>query len=506
MKVLWTVVLVGSGLLGAVWMSACGPAALPPATSQGAQNRNMALVGYDDLQARSAYDPTIHQQGTRWIAYVGHHGGGALNALNGKEEQNGTSILDVTDPKEPRYLAHIPGEPRQNVPGESGGAQMVRVCDGSALPHADRGKVYLLRSLGMSAHEVWDVTDPARPALVSTVVSGLRDTHKSFWECDTGIAYVVAGAPGWRAKRMTLVYDLSDPAKPVFIRSFGLPGQQPGATGPVPTDLHGMISTGTNGNRIYFGYGTGGNGIVQIVDRDKLLHGPTEPTDANLLYPQVARLDLPPDRGAHTTFPLLGMNLPEFAKQKPATSAAAAGVDPMHADPNAAPVASQARRNFIVAVGETIGNECLENRQMVSVLDITTESRPYGISSWTVPEASGKFCDQGGRFGTHSSSENMTPIYYGRVMFIAHFNAGVRALDVHDPFQLKEIGYYIPAVTDKTDKRCVGEGANERCKVAIQTNNAEVDDRGYIYIVDRANTGMHILELTGSARQVANLP
>ena len=49
-------------------------------------------------------------------------------------------------------------------------------------------------------------------------------------------------------------------------------------------------------------------------------------------------------------------------------------------------------------------------------------------------------------------------------------------------------------------------GANERCKVAIQTNNVEVDDRGYIYIVDRANTGMHILELSGSARKLANLP
>ena len=28
----------------------------------------------------------------------------------------------------------------------------------------------------------------------------------------------------------------------------------------------------------------------------------------------------------------------------------------------------------------------------------------------------------------------------------------------------------------------------------IQTNNLEVDDRGYIYAVDRANTGMHIIE------------
>jgi hypothetical protein len=44
----------------------------------------------------------------------------------------------------------------------------------------------------------------------------------------------------------------------------------------------------------------------------------------------------------------------------------------------------------------------------------------------------------------------------------------------------------------------------ESCKVAIQTNNVEVDDRGYIYIVDRANTGLHILELTGAAREVAD--
>jgi len=42
--------------------------------------------------------------------------------------------------------------------------------------------------------------------------------------------------------------------------------------------------------------------------------------------------------------------------------------------------------------------------------------------------------------------------------------------------------------------------------VARQTNNVEVDDRGYIYIVDRANTGLHILELAGAARRVANFP
>jgi hypothetical protein len=157
-------------------------------------------------------------------------------------------------------------------------------------------------------------------------------------------------------------------------------------------------------------------------------------------------------------------------------------------------------KDFITVIGETTPNECQESRQMARIMDITDESKPMGVSTWTVPEDSGNFCTAGGRFGTHSSNENFTPIYYNRVLFIAHFNAGVRAVDIRDPYRPKEIGYYIPAVTATTDKRCVADV----CKVAIQTNNVEVDDRGYIYAVDRANTGMHILELTGEARQAAD--
>ena len=483
----------------ALAISICLSAAAQP---QKEEKSNMQLVGYSDLQARSAYQPTIHHQGQRWIAYIGHHGGSQPNPLTGMQESNGTSLVDVTDPAHPRYLAHIPGEPEKGTNAESGGAQMVRVCDGSALPHADKSKVYLLRTFGGSAHEIWDVTDPSKPSRLTVVVSGLVDTHKSWWECDTGIAYLVSGVPGWRVRRMTQIYDLSDPAHPVFIRNFGLPGQQPGSTGPAPTELHGAMSMGRDRNRVYFGYGTNSNGIMQIVDRDKLLNGPKDATDANLLYPQISRIDLPPDAGSHSAYPLLGMDLSEFAKQKPGVPPAAAGVE--HGDVGATGRTSQAQRDFVLSVGETLANECLEDREMVRVIDITDELRPFGVATWTVPEASGNFCERGGRFGTHSINENFTPIYYRRIVFIAHFNAGVRALDVRDPFHPKEIAYFIPAVTDKTDKRCVGTGAEQHCKVAIQTNNVEVDDRGYIYIVDRANTGMHILELTGAARRLAN--
>src|SRR2546422_5410181 len=136
----------------------------------------------------------------------------------------------------------------------------------------------------------------------------------------------------------------------------------------VPTDLHGPIPTGPKGNRVYFGYGTGGNGILQIVDRNKLLNGPKDPTDANLLYPQIVRVDLPADAGAHTAFPMLGITLPEFANQKlrPGT-AAAAGIEHDHDD--AKPERTQAGRDFIAVVGESLANECFENRQMVRMVD-----------------------------------------------------------------------------------------------------------------------------------------
>jgi hypothetical protein len=477
--------------------------AQPPAPAQLREEKlNMELVGFHDLDGRSAYQPTIVQQGNRWIAYVGHHGGSAVSPLNGQNEQNGTLIIDVTDPKTPKTLAHIPGESTPQGQGE--GAQMTRICAGATLPRADRSKTYLLRSFGATAHEMWDVTDPARPVRMSVIVDGLSDTHKSFWECNTGIAYLVGGAPGWRANRMTMIYDLSDPAKPVFIRHYGIHGQQPGTTGPEPTDLHGPISLGPNSNRIYFGHGTGNNGIVQIVDREKLLNGPKEPTEANLAYPVIAQVNLPPDKGAHTAFPLIGMELGEFAKQRPRGGGAA--IQDAHAMGGPLPEPSQSRRHFIAVVGETTGNMCLENRQMVWMMDITTETRPFGVSTFNVLESNpnGNFCERGGRFGAHSVQENMTPHYYRRILFLTFFNAGVRAIDIRDPLNMKEIGYYIPAATSKTWPVCANTPTGQQCKTVIQTNNVEVDGRGYVYIVDRARTGMHILQLTGPARQVAN--
>ena len=397
----WRAPLLGALILAAV-------------TVEAAEQRNMRLVGMDDLQARSAYQPVIHyqqsgQQNRRWIAYVGHHGGKRMNPLTGQVELNGTSIVDVTDPKQPRYLHHIPGAEGE---AEAGGAAMVRVCDGKMLPSGAREKTYLLRTLGNLAHEVWDVTDPARPARLVTVLDGLKSTHKNWWECDTGIAYLVSdGAPGgWRTNRMTKIYDLSDPAKPRFIRDFGLVGQEPGSTGTAPEGVHGPIAWK---NRVYFAYGTGAKGVLQIVDREKLLVGNPQaaarfaPTPENLLYPQIGRLDMSPAWGGHTSFPVLGVPVPHWAPSVPGRT-----------------------RDFVLLVSESLRNECQEIRQLSFMVDVTTERIPYSVATFEVPDATGDFCRRGGRFGPHSSNESFTPVYYGRLVFIAYFNAGVRAVDI----------------------------------------------------------------------------
>ena len=445
---------------------------------------NTRLVGMNALQARSAYQPLPVRQGERRIVYVGHHAGEALNPLTGAVEPNGTSVVDVTDPAVPVYLAHIPAT------GGASGAQMVQVCASDRLPQADAGRYYLLRSNGNRSHEVWDVTDPASPAFLQTVAemgrtpSGEQHTHKNWWECDTGVAYLAGTVDGWRAPRILQIFDLADPDAPRRIRDFSLPGVQPDASGPIPggSGVHEAVRLG---NRVYLAYGTSANGAVQIVDRERLLNGdpdaaaPLGASPAGLAYPQIGRIDLPSYWGGHTAMPLLDVEIADYAGNR-----------------------DNATRDFLFVVSESTANACQETRHVTLMLDITDEAHPVPIGTFQVPETSGGFCARGGRFGPHAPQWSMEPPFYGKLMAVSWFNAGVRVIDVRDPFNLAEVAYYIPATTERTDERCATIDGVETCQVAIQTNNVEVDDRGLIYLADRADTGLHIVELTGPAAAI----
>ena len=104
--------LAGVALAGSV-LAATPAVAQAPKIGEPAEANNIRLVGFNDLQARSSYQPTIHKQGDRYIAYVGHHGASydakPLNPINGTQEFNGTSIVDVTDPGQPKISRTSPG-------------------------------------------------------------------------------------------------------------------------------------------------------------------------------------------------------------------------------------------------------------------------------------------------------------------------------------------------------------------------------------------------------------
>src|SRR6185436_16373687 len=183
---------------------------------------------------------------------------------------------------------------------------------------------------------------------------GLRGTHKSWWECDTGIAYLVANKreEGWHGGNHLKIYDLSDPAKPVYIA-----------------------------------YGTGNDGVISIVDRKKLLtefKNPVSPTPEELLAPQVGFLTMSPDQGAHTTFPIYGVPIPGFQGHQ-----------------------ALRKRDLLLVVSEAArADNCGQNfpsaqltqgrpaPHLAFLLDITNEPTPWPLSTFRVQETQGgiDFC------------------------------------------------------------------------------------------------------------------
>ena len=500
--------------------------------SQSGEQKDMRRVGHSDLQGRPAYHPTfIKYPNGKVIAFVGTHGGSKPNPLKGGVvELNGTMIVDVTDPARPVEKFHIP------APASGAQTQSNRVCLGSDLPGGAAGHVYMMRNVqgsSASGYELWDVTDVSTPKPVAAV-RNLRATHKHWWECKTGIAYMPGSknaAPLWRTPQSMLIYDWKNPpaaaasgpipvpgdSYPHYIRTYGVVGAEPTGTGPIPNSLHGAISAFEHpqkamplaraagpedvvGNRIYAAWGVGDDGQLQIIDRKKLLpppHGtwnganPDSPARAELEAAQAGLMYMSPDQGGHTSFPVFGIAPKSYEG-----------------------FTEFLTRDIVLLASESTADRCQEAPHWSFIVDVTVENSktsPPGVARlsqnpwtgpmvlstmWLDPRAGEKFprgnyCTRGARFGVHSSEENFGNPFYPRVTFLAYFTGGVRAWDIREPQGPKEIAFYVPESNANTDPD------------GYMTNNLEVDNRGYIYAVDRNGAGLDILELHGRAKRIA---
>ena len=509
--------------------------------SQSGERKNINRLGHTDLQGRSSYQPNVIQYPDgRTILFAGLHntipvpaGGcpaGTLpNPLNGNAcEASGTMLIDVTDPANPVEKFHIPATP-------GGQSTMVRMCLGSVLPGGQAGKVYMLRGVqgGPSAgYEQWDVTNVSAPVRLKAL-TGLRSTHKDWWECNTGIAFMpgskdpaaFAGTPVWRQSQAMIIYDWSNPHNgqpPVYIRTFGLPGGQPTGTGAVPNSLHGPISAHEHprasqrlargasatddiiGNRIYAAWGVGDDGVMTIIDRKKLLPAayggtwvPATPTSADSpleseligpTSPTVGYYLMSPEQGGHTSRPYFTLQPASFVR-----------------------FSEFQTRDIVVMTSEATANtsngRCTDAPHVGFVVDVTVENSitappgtrvehdpyqgPMGLATLFVQPQFGEryprgnYCTRAVRFGTHSTEENMSNPYDSKLTAIAWFNGGVRIFDIREPYTPTQVAFYVSEANANTPNG------------AYMTNNVEIDNRGLIYVVDRNGAGMDILQLFG---------
>ena len=453
------------------------PAADP--LSDGAQN--VRLVGFNDLQGREALVVTTKSDPANgsWV-YVGHHESywddkPKLNPITRAMEWNGTSILDIADPSKPKLVWHIPNASNRNSRG------VTVVYD---YKFDSSGRDYLMRNsealtegeTGLDVKfQIFDITtrstDPSKIALVSEITGTppnscgpgcggkfILRAHKGWWSQETGYLYTAAGEPGFR-NIVIQIFDMKDPKAPKFVGRAWIPGQKDGEPGYEGQYAHHPV-VDEDHKRLYVGY----RGAGQAAAFD--ISNPARPT-------LVWEVDMnPPHRGPHTVSPIVYDTVPNFGKDAlPRTYA------------------------FIVdeAGGAADMSPCPGGVRSASyMLDITTEKKPWPVSVWQVPV--GNFCDKGGRFGPHQSAETVNGKinrFADKLAWIAYFNAGIRIVDLADPYAIKEVGYYIPKTNRNSHPIVKGQ------KTAIQINDVDIDHRGLVYASDRVGTGLFVLEYTG---------
>lgn len=82
------------------------------------------------------------------------------------------------------------------------------------------------------------------------------------------------------------------------------------------------------------------------------------------------------------------------------------------------------------------------------------------------------------------------------IAWLAYFNGGIRVLDLSNPYEMKELGYYIPKANERFHPTAMGQ------PTVIQINDVDIDARGLAYASDRIGTGSFILEYQKTTRRI----
>lgn len=335
-----------------------------------AEALNTRLIGHLDC----AGGGQVWVDGT--TLYVGH-----------MHHPNGTSVIDVSNPRGPRLLAHI------EIP-KGWHSHKVRAANGLMIVNHERqGKDSPEFGGGVG---IYDVTDPAAPKLITKLETSGGGVHR--FSFDGRYAYISPTVEGY-AGNIVMILDLEDPAHPREIGRWWAPGQWTAGGDHYPGTerfelrCHHPLRLG---NRLYVSYWLHGFFILDVEDMSRprmLAHVDTTPS-----FPHPTHTCLPMPQ------PLKG-------------------------------------RRVMVVTDEDVAKARPSPPSFAWVYDVTTETLPIPISTFRAP---GQNIDspQPEMTGCHQPSERVP----GSVIPFAWFACGLRLVDISDPFAPREVGHYKPDV------------------------------------------------------------
>jgi hypothetical protein len=405
--------------------------------------RNLTLLAQHDLGGAPNAGEGIAMKVTRdgrHLLYIAH-----------ENPPMAFSILDVSDPRDPRLVWQLP-VPNKEVRGNS------LALAGDLLLLA-----YQVTRTGErpAGFQIFDVSNPVQPREIAFYdTSGPHSQGVHLVTCMDGrYAHISTGAPDFepndpRDHQFYSIVDLHDPTRPTEVGRWWLPGQRKGEEPiarhqPPSLDfafrLHHALSYPEQPTRAYLGYIDGGAIILDIADKSR---------------PRlVSRLDYhPPFPGfTHTVLPLFD-------------------------------------RGLMVVSDECVSPASLPDGmaeggdwpKLYWIVDIRNEANPVILSTLPKPDGYDDLLQSGGRIGAHNVHENELEPGSARLhntVAATWFTAGVRLYDIGDPFRPEEIAAFIPETPP-------GQRGS-------RISDVFVDDRGIVYAADRVNGGLYTLEYSG---------
>jgi hypothetical protein len=392
----------------------------------------------------------------RGHAYIGHLFSG------------GFSVLDVRDPRAPKPVAFVPsrgatwnhhlqlvddllfvvemydlfGDKRFQDEKEYYGKTVYDVLgEHASAGLAERGVDY---SAGI---RIFDVSTPAEPRAIGEFKMDGLGVHR-MWYTGGRYAYV-SGVPDGFTDCILLILDMTDPARPVEVSRWWLPGQH--AAG-------GEERTWPVGDRVALHHALVANGIAYACWRDG---GLTLLDVADASHPKllVHKNWHPPfGGGTHTAVPLTA-NVPN-------------------------------PKDYAIVVDEAVSDGCAGGLKYTWVMDVRDKTNPVSVATLPTP-AEQDYCAVGGHFGPHNIHENRPGSFQSSdLVFVTYENAGIRAFDISDPMQPRDAGAYVP-----NEVRLWVDPRPGRPRV-VHSCDVYADPNGILYVSD-LNAGLHIIQYEG---------